>query len=86
MLKEELKEVEILTLNNNGYESFDNWGNEVRSNLYLFLINEFRDKNINFFKGDNGNYIVYFMQGGNGGGMGGSPETMTVQKVNEYQK
>ena len=87
MLSAELKEIERLTVKNNGYESFDTWGNSTRSMLYFYLINEFREKGYNMLKGDKGDYFVYFRHGSDGVGMYmGSPDTMIVTRVNEYPK
>lgn len=85
-MKAELKEIERLTNKNNGYESFDTWGNDTRSMLYFFLINEFKEKGINSFTGENGKYLVHFRHGhiGRGGMDMGSPDSMVVEKIKEY--
>ena len=82
-MKAELKEIERLTIKNNGYASFDTWGNDTRSMLYFFLINEFKEKYINSFEGENGSYLVYYRSGHNGrGGMDmGTPDSMVVEKI-----
>jgi hypothetical protein len=87
-MKAELKEIERLTLLNDGYEAFDTWGNDTRSMLYFFLINEFKEKKHNYFTGENGHYIVYYRSSGRsmGGMLTGSPDTMIVVKTNEYPK
>ena len=84
-MKAELKEIERLTVLNGGTNSFDTWGDSVRSLLYFFLINEFKKKEINFFHGEHGKYVVFYRSGHNGrGGMDmGSPDSMVIQRVNE---
>jgi hypothetical protein len=54
--------------------------------LFFYLVNEFKEKKINYFGGEKGNYIVYFSNGRNSrGGMDmGSPDQMVVQKVNAF--
>ena len=86
-MKAELKEIERLTVLNGGTNSFDTWGDSVRSMLYFFLINEFKERGLNFFRGEKGSYIVFFRHGNDGrGGMDmGSPDSMVVQRVNEAQ-
>jgi len=85
-MKAELKEIERLTIKNNGYASFDTWGNDTRSMLYFFLINEFKVKHFNSFEGGNGSYLVYYRYGYNGrGGMDmGTPDSMVVEKIKKY--
>jgi hypothetical protein len=85
-MKEELKEIERLTILNGGTKSFDTWGCSVRSMLYFFLINEFKEKGINFFRGKHDSYIVFFLRGhySKGGMDMGSPDSMVIQRINEY--
>lgn len=77
----ELKTIEKLVNQSNGCKSFDSWSNT--HSLYLFLIEEFKEKGINSFTGESGKYIVYFTSGRNGrGGMdNGTPDTMIVEKM-----
>lgn len=87
MDKTELKiiliEIENDVIGNNGYQTFDTWGCERRTELYHILFSEFIEKNINYFDGVHGSYIVHFerKRRGSGGMDEGTPDVIIVKKV-----
>jgi hypothetical protein len=88
MITAELKEIERLTVLNGGSNSFDTWGDSVRTMFFFYLMNNFREKKLNYFSGEKWNYIVYFRHGNSGrGGMDmGSPDSMVIERVNQFKE
>ena len=78
-----LKLTEELVLKNNGRKSFNTWSSDTDREIYFYFLREFKEKNINAFCGENGDYLVYYKSGhsGSGGMDDGKPNEMIVEKL-----
>lgn len=85
-MKEILKEIEKTVNLHGDRASFDTWGNDTRTEQFRFLMENIVKHGYNYFEGEKGNYLVSFHCGHSGmGGMDmGSPDSITVAKLNKY--
>ena len=64
-----------------GSASFDPWCYEEKIVLYYWLVENFKKKGINCFKGVHGDYVVSFHGGSSGLGNMGSPDSVIVSTL-----
>ena len=80
-----LEEIASLCDEDGGTITFDTWGHQSRNRYYVWLRETFRSK-YNYFRVQSGGYSVLFKGATNGVGVSmGTPDTMTVRKLNEYK-